>query len=260
MSKNQPRGPQSKQEYVTVDVNWWWFILGAVVVAVVVLIAQSQRPARPDRNAAATPDAVATADTSALAATIEAQLAQATALPAEDAPCVASEKPQWPTSPEMAIDSAKTYIATLKTEVGDIDLKLFADKAPITVNSFIFLAKNDFYDCVTFHRVLPDFMAQGGDPTGTGTGGPGYEFVNETSADLVFDRAGLLAMANAGPDTNGSQFFITFGPADYLNGGYTIFGEVVNDTYAAVEKIALRDPQTATTPGTYILDVTISEE
>ncbi len=99
---------------------------------------------------------------------------------------------------------------------------LYADKAPATVNSFVFLACKGYFNNLTFHRVLEGFMAQGGDPTGTGGGGPGYEFENEDS-DLVFDKAGVVAMANAGRDTNGSQFFITFGPQEFLNGGYTIF-------------------------------------
>ncbi|MBI2333239.1 MAG: peptidylprolyl isomerase [Chloroflexi bacterium] len=123
---------------------------------------------------------------------------------------------------------------------GDIVIELYADKAPITVNNFIFLACKGFYDGTSFHRVLEDFMAQGGDPTGTGRGGPGYEFVNEYS-DLSFDKPGVVAMANAGPDTNGSQFFITFGPTEYLDGAYTIFGQVVQGM-DVVTSITLRDP------------------
>ncbi|MDO9545478.1 MAG: peptidylprolyl isomerase [Pelolinea sp.] len=117
---------------------------------------------------------------------------------------------------------------------------MHSEKAPITVNSFVFLAKEGFFDGVTFHRVLDGFMAQGGDPTGTGSGGPGYQFVNENS-DLKFNAAGVVAMANAGRDTNGSQFFITFGATPHLNGGYTIFGQVVSgmDTVNALTR---RDP------------------
>ncbi len=115
--------------------------------------------------------------------------------------------------PPMTIDTAKTYDAVITMENGDtMRLRLFDDESPITVNSFVFLANQGFFDGMTFHRVLPNFMAQGGDPTGTGMGGPGYQFANETENDLTFDRRGLLAMANAGPDTNGSQFFITFEP------------------------------------------------
>ena len=123
---------------------------------------------------------------------------------------------------------------------GEFVVELYPAKAPITVNSFVFLACKNFFDGVTFHRVLEGFMAQGGDPTGTGGGGPGYEFVNENS-DLTFDKDGVVAMANAGPDTNGSQFFITFGAQEFLNGGYTIFGQVV-EGMDVVNGITRRDP------------------
>jgi len=127
------------------------------------------------------------------------------------------------------------------------------------VNNFVFLAREKFYDGVTFHRVLEDFMAQGGDPTGTGAGGPGYEFPNEQS-DLTFDKAGVVAMANAGIDTNGSQFFITFGPADALNGRYTIFGQVT-EGMDVVNAITLRDPdQNPDYTGDVIETITITEE
>ncbi len=144
-------------------------------------------------------------------------------------------------APAILIDTASNYFATVKmANGGEFQIELYADKSPITVNSFVFLACKDFFNGVTFHRVLEGFMAQGGDPTGTGAGGPGYEFVNENS-DLVFDKAGVLAMANAGPDTNGSQFFITFAPAEFLNGGYTIFGQVVSGM-DVVNSITRRDP------------------
>jgi len=149
---------------------------------------------------------------------------------------------QWDTPPEMIIDTQAIYLATLKTEKGDIKIELFAAKAPKTVNNFVFLAREGFYDGTTFHRVLPDFMAQGGDPTGTGSGGPGYRFEDEFHPDLRFDSAGYLAMANAGPNTNGSQFFITFGPTDYLTGSHTIFGKVV-EGMDVVLSLTLRDPQ-----------------
>ncbi|MBK8615750.1 MAG: peptidylprolyl isomerase [Anaerolineales bacterium] len=160
----------------------------------------------------------------------------------------------------MTIDMSKTYMATVEMEKGgQFVLELYADKAPITVNSFVFLAREGFYDGVTFHRVLDGFMAQGGDPTGTGQGGPGYEFVNESS-DLTFDKPGVLAMANAGPDTNGSQFFITFDAADFLNGGYTIFGQVT-EGMDVVNAITRRDPdQNPPTPGDAIKTITITEE
>ena len=144
--------------------------------------------------------------------------------------------------PPMRIDTSKQYFATIKmAKGGEFVLQLYPDIAPITVNSFVFLSCKGYFDGVTFHRVLQDFMAQGGDPTGTGGGGPGYEFVNEDS-DLTFDKEGVVAMANAGRDTNGSQFFITFGPQEYLNGNYTIFGQIVQGM-DVVNSITLRDPQ-----------------
>lgn len=169
-----------------------------------------------------------------------------------------SSAKQWSSPPPFTIDPSVQYFATIKMKKGgEIMIQLYADKAPVTVNNFVFLARQGFFDGTTFHRVLADFMAQGGDPTGTGSGGPGYEFQNEES-DLSFDKAGVVAMANAGRDTNGSQFFITFGPADWLDGGYTIFGQVI-EGMDVVNNIRLRDPDTATTPGDAIETVTISE-
>jgi peptidylprolyl isomerase len=145
------------------------------------------------------------------------------------------------TAPALLIDTDSKYFATVRmANGGEFKIELYADKAPITVNSFVFLTCKGFFNGVSFHRVLEGFMAQGGDPTGTGMGGPGYEFVNENS-DLVFDKAGVLAMANAGRDTNGSQFFITFAPADFLNGDYTIFGQVISGM-DVVNTITRRDP------------------
>jgi cyclophilin family peptidyl-prolyl cis-trans isomerase len=145
-------------------------------------------------------------------------------------------------APAMQLDAQKYYYATLKTDRGDIKVQLFADRAPLAVNNFVFLARDGFYNNTTFHRVLEGFMMQGGDPTGTGSGGPGYEFVNEDYPGAAFDRPGLLAMANAGPNTNGSQFFITFAAAEHLNGGYTLFGEVI-EGQDVLSQITRRDPQ-----------------
>jgi cyclophilin family peptidyl-prolyl cis-trans isomerase len=167
---------------------------------------------------------------------------------------------QFTQCPSMQIDPLKQYIATIQTQAGNIVLELFPDVAPLAVNSFVFLAQHGWFDGVTFHRVIPGFMAQAGDPTGTGIGGPGYAFKNETTPDLVFDRAGLLAMANSGPDTNGSQFFITYGPAEHLNGSYTIFGEVIEGMYV-VESLTPRNPQEGgdLPPGDEIISITIEE-
>ena len=133
---------------------------------------------------------------------------------------------QYARPPEMTIDPDAQYAADIQTNQGTITVELFADEAPITVNNFVFLARQSFYDGVLFHRVIPNFMIQGGDPTGTGGGGPGYQFEDEIVPSLTFDRAGLLAMANAGPGTNGSQFFITVAPTPHLTGAHTIFGQV----------------------------------
>jgi cyclophilin family peptidyl-prolyl cis-trans isomerase len=162
--------------------------------------------------------------------------------------------------PAMTIDKAKKYTATFKmAKGGSFTAELYPDKAEKTVNSFVFLAREKYFDGTTFHRVLEGFMAQGGDPTGTGAGGPGYEFVNEDS-DLKFDKPGVLAMANAGRDTNGSQFFITFGATPQLDGGYTIFGQVT-DGMDVVNAITRRDPQTNPNfTGDVIESVTITEK
>lgn len=165
---------------------------------------------------------------------------------------------QFGECPAMILEPGASYTATLNTEKGEIVVELYPDVAPMAVNSFVFLAENDWFDNVTFHRVLPGFVAQAGDPTGTGYGGPGYSFAVEINSQLTFDRAGLLAMANAGPTSNGSQFFITLGPAEHLNGQYTIFGEVLQGM-DVVESLTPRDPSQAAglPPGDLILDVSI---
>ncbi len=165
---------------------------------------------------------------------------------------------QYSSAPPMLIDTSKQYTATVKmAKGGEFVIQLYADKAPITVNSFVFLARQGYFDGVTFHRVIDGFMAQGGDPTGTGRGGPGYQFVNEDN-NLTFDKAGVVAMANAGRDTNGSQFFITYGPQPTLNGGYTIFGQVISGM-DVVNGLTRRDPtQNPTFSGDAIQSVTIT--
>ena len=149
--------------------------------------------------------------------------------PPVDAPPVISEEPskQYAEAPPLTIDTTATYLATMRTSMGEILIELFASAAPETVNSFIFLATEGFYDDVIFHRVIPNFMIQGGDPTGIGSGGAGYYYNDEFDSPLVFDRTGVLAMANSGPNTNSSQFFITTVPTPHLNGAHTIFGQVV---------------------------------
>jgi cyclophilin family peptidyl-prolyl cis-trans isomerase len=171
------------------------------------------------------------------------------------------EKRQFSECPVLVIDPSKQYFAVLKTEKGDITIELYADKAPLAVNSFIFLAKQNWFDGVSFHRVIPGFVAQAGDPTGTGFGGPGYAFDNEIVPGLKFDRPGVVAMANAGAGSNGSQFFITYAAVPRLNGDYTIFGQVVQGLDVAL-KLTARNPaeNMDLPPGDLILDVEITEK
>ncbi len=168
---------------------------------------------------------------------------------------------QYSSAPPMLIDPSKQYFATVKmAKGGEFVIQLFPDKAPVAVNSFVFLARQGYFDGITFHRVLSGFMAQGGDPTGTGYGGPGYNFGNETN-NLTFDKAGVVAMANTGqPDSNGSQFFITFSAQPSLNGGYTIFGQVTSGM-DVVNGLRLRNPDdNPTYQGDAIQSVTITEK
>lgn len=173
---------------------------------------------------------------------------------------IALGQKQFTECPPFSIDVNKTYVATLETEKGNIVIELFADKAPLAVNSFVFLAQQGWYDGVTFHRVIPGFVAQAGDPSGTGRGNPGYFFKTEIS-DLLFSKPGMVGMANSGPDTNGSQFFITYAPANHLNGSYTIFGAVIAGLDVA-ENLTPRDPAQFGTlaPGDKIIKVTIEEK
>lgn len=168
------------------------------------------------------------------------------------------EDRQFTYCPPMQIDPSKEYIATLKTEKGDVKLQLFADKAPMAVNSFVFLAENGWFDNVSFFSVQTDFVALTGDPSGTSFGSPGYTFANELS-DLKFDKEGLVGMYNAGPGSNGSTFFITYAPAPNLDGAYTIFGEVI-EGMDVVKQLTPRDPQQADQPpGDKLSTITIEE-
>ena len=135
---------------------------------------------------------------------------------------------QWNDPPQMQIDPKKEYTATIETNRGDIEIELYPQHAPKTVNNFVFLAREGFYDGVTFHRVINNFMIQGGDPTGSGRSGPGYQFEDEVKGNPLKHETGVLSMANAGPGTNGSQFFITHSPQPHLNGKHTVFGKVTS--------------------------------
>jgi peptidyl-prolyl cis-trans isomerase B (cyclophilin B) len=156
---------------------------------------------------------------------------------------------QWDKAPEIKIDADRGYRAVVETSRGVIELDLYPQHAPKTVNNFVFLAREGFYDGVSFHRVIPDFMIQGGDPTGTGRGGPGYRFEDEVKGNPLKHERGVISMANAGPDTNGSQFFITHSPQPHLNGRHTVFGKVVSglDVVDAIQQ------------GDRMLRITISE-
>lgn len=161
--------------------------------------------------------------------------------------------------PAVTIDPDADYTATIQTDLGDIRLALEAEKAPRTVNNFVFLAREGYYDGIIFHRVIEGFMAQSGDPTGTGRGGPGYTFDDEFHPDLQHDGPGVLSMANAGPDTNGSQFFITFAATPWLDGKHSVFGRVTEGTDVLLS-IPPRDPDERNAPAVTIQGIEIQKE
>jgi cyclophilin family peptidyl-prolyl cis-trans isomerase len=165
---------------------------------------------------------------------------------------------QWNQAPEMEIDPKKEYKATFTTDKGDMVLKLHADMTPKTVNNFVFLARQGYYNGTKFHRVINDFMAQGGDPTGTGMGGPGYKFEDEFHPSLRHSGRGILSMANAGPGTNGSQFFITHRATPHLDNKHSVFGELIEgeDVLMAIPE---RDPSNKNAPAGQLVSVTIQE-
>ena len=165
---------------------------------------------------------------------------------------------QWNKSPQLTLDSGKKYQAIMETDLGKMVIDLFSDKAPKTVNNFVFLVREGFYDGIIFHRVIADFMAQAGDPTGKGTGGPGYKFEDEFDPSLKHDKKGILSMANAGPNTNGSQFFITHRATPHLDGKHSVFGLVV-EGLDVLMSIPPRDPSRAQDPAVKIQKITIEE-
>ncbi len=246
--KQTPRTPQSNLPAVLAAV----VVVGILIISVLSLNSGTPATVNPDQMDVTTVVNMVTA-------TVDAAVPAATEAPAP-APAPAAGK-QYPAAPPMTIDVNKAYTATIKTPRGDIVVKLRPDLAPETVNSFVFLARDGYYNGLTWHRVLADFMAQGGDPTGTGMGGPGYTVKGEFSANVSFDKPGYLAMARPGNDVNGngSQFFITTAPATYLDNQYTIFGEVTAGQ-DIVNGIPLRDPESATTPGEAMESITISEQ
>lgn len=171
---------------------------------------------------------------------------------------MSSQPKQWAQAPAMEIDSKKHYSAVLHTDKGDITVTLQADKVPRTVNNFVFLARQGFYNGTIFHRVIANFMVQGGDPTGTGRGGPGYQFKDEFFPSLRHDKPGILSMANAGPNTNGSQFFITHVPTPWLDNKHSVFGNITKGMDVLLS-IPERDPGKIGSPAVKLQSVDITE-
>jgi peptidylprolyl isomerase len=233
-------------------------ILSAVAVIVVLGLIGVLLFNRNGTASTNTPGSVAnTQATSApQALAVEPTVAAATPLPTVEPRSFSYSAP-----PPLTIDPSKNYTATITTPRGPIVIKLRPDIAPQTVNNFVFLAREGFYNGLTWHRVIEGFMAQGGDPDGTGMGGPGYTVPEEFTDQILFDRPGIVATARRSDTTNssGSQFFITTAPAEHLNAQYTIFGEVISGQ-DIVAGIPLRDPQLASGPGEQMLKIEITEE
>jgi peptidylprolyl isomerase len=216
-------------------------------------------------NSSSTPPSDASSATQGTAATqVDAAAYDAAAA---NSPCASVQPPAseqtggrktYTSAPPMTIDVNKTYCAIIEMDIGNITLELFAKDAPATVNNFVFLARDHYYDGITFHRVIPGFVAQAGDPTGTGSGGPGYTIPDEVNANKFLDGTVGMAKTSA-PNSGGSQFFIDYAPQPGLDGGYTAFGKVVAGR-DVLDKIAPRDPGTATQPGTAIKTIVIEEQ
>lgn len=165
---------------------------------------------------------------------------------------------QWQTPPALTIDAKKKYVGRIETSIGTMAIRLFADKTPATVNNFVFLAREGYYAGTIFHRVIKDFMVQGGDPLGTGTGGPGYKFGDEFRPELRHDKPGTVSMANAGPNTNGSQFFITHVATPWLDGKHTVFGYLY-EGLDVLMAIPARDPARRDAEAVSIVRLTIEQ-
>jgi cyclophilin family peptidyl-prolyl cis-trans isomerase len=240
--------------------QWWWLGGGAVVIlAVAVVLWFTVGPGKP-------------ASTTELPTEVATELAVESTVPYV-APV--ERDGMYTEPPEIQIDPTRLYFATISTVKGDILVQLFADRVPVTVNNFVFLAREGFYDNITFHRVIPDFMAQAGDPTGTGVGGPGYTFPDEFDLTLKHDTAGVMSMANSGANTNGSQFFITYAPAPWLDAYdendelkdcanpqvscHAVFGQVL-EGMDVLESLTPRDPSQATYDGDIIKTINITEQ
>lgn len=238
-------------------------IVPTIAIAAIVLLAScSDDSGDGDTTSTADLYATQTAESSSTTSTPAAAATQpgvTPEIPFAEA-CVNSDEKQWAAPPPRIIDTNKTYTATITlAKGGDIALELFSD-VPVTTNNFVFLACKGYYEGVTFHRVLPGFMAQGGDPTGTGSGGPGYAIPDEDDGDHTFDEAGAVSMANAGPNTAGSQFFITYSPQPGLEPDFTVFGRLIGGTDVHAG-LTLRDPrENPTFTGDTIETITITEQ
>ena len=246
----------------------------AVIVIGIAIISGGDGTTRPQASGSPTGSTGPTSTTSPSADGLPQRTGEVTPLanpPATvacgaEAPRTATEpKPQFDASPQPAkvLDDGAAYTATMVTSCGTIQLELYAKQTPQTVASFVFLAREGFFDGLTFHRIIPGFVTQGGDPLGTGSGGPGYAFADEIDPKIVFDQAGLLAMANSGPGTNGSQFFITLGGADatgHLDGLHTIFGEVTEGMDVVDAIAGVGDPTGVPSEAVYIESVKIHEQ
>jgi len=245
--------------------RWLWLGFLAMGLVVVALVALSIVGSINESNSA--PE-VASSDTNDTSSAQTSTTGGSATAPALDVPVSDTVQEQCdsatPTEPatrdypqaEQVLEEGVDYSAILCTDAGAIYIDLYEDLTPVTVNNFVFLAQNDYYDNTIFHRVIQDFMAQAGDPTGTGRGGPGYQFQDEIVPSITFDSPGYLAMANAGANTNGSQFFVTYAATDWLNGAHTIFG-AVQEGYANLTNVQLRDPSVADAPATTLQDVII---
>ena len=213
----------------------------AIILALLALMAcVLQTPAPEETSAPETPVPASPQPLAATGSTPAAATPTCRPSPRRRLPGVSGARTSYSSLPAMTLDPESDYVANFRTNQGNFTVKLFAAQTPVTVNNFVFLAQQGFYDGLIFHRVIEGFMIQGGDPTGTGGGGPGYQFQDEIVAGLVFDSPGKLAMANAGPGTNGSQFFITVAATDWLNGNHTIFGEVTEgqNVVNAISRVA----------------------
>ena len=265
---------QSNQSSTPSSILSSWWIIAAAAVAVLLIGAALWFAVGPGKPVSPSPTAEPVDMSSSLVTQTplptQSEKKESLSMPTDPA----LRNNMYDSPPAMEIDPDRTYVATIETEKGDIIVELFAAQVPTIVNNFVFLARQGFYDNTTFHRVIPNFMAQAGDPTGTGRGGPGYRFEDEFHSDLKHDRPGVLSMANSGANTNGSQFFITLVPTSWLDAYdaqgnlkdcsrpdvscHAVFGQVT-EGLDVLNSISVRDPGQATSPGDLIKTIRIDE-